>query len=53
MVKQITEKLTQCNSYLKKGDAWLADYFGCAESTIRKIKGQLRKVKSSYIRSLA
>lgn len=53
MVKNITTKLTSNPSYLKKGDAWLADYFDCSEKTIRKIKGQLRMVKRNYVRSLA
>jgi hypothetical protein len=52
MIKQITEHLTNCPSYLKKGDEWLAEYFGCGETTIRKIKKNLRMVKRDYIASL-
>lgn len=53
MVKNIVNKLTNCPSYLKKGDEWLADYFGCSPKTIRRIKGQLKEVKQNYIQSLA
>jgi hypothetical protein len=52
MIKRITDHLTTCPSYLKKGDEWLADYFGCAETTIRKIKKDLREVKRNYVASL-
>jgi len=52
MVKKITEHLTEHPSYLMKGDEWLAEYFGCGETTIRKIKAKLRTVKRAYIASL-
>jgi hypothetical protein len=52
MIKIITEKLTQCPSYLKKGDEALAKRFGCSPKTIRRIKTQLKDVKREYISSL-
>lgn len=52
MIRNITNKLTGSPSYLKKGDAWLADYFGCSETTIRRIKNQLKEVKRAYVNSL-
>ena len=53
MKKTIVTKLTNSPSYLKKGNEWLATYFGCSPRTIRTIKGQLREVKRNYITSLA
>ena len=52
MIKAITEKLTECPSYLKKGDFWLADYFKCSPLTIKRIKASLREVKRDYVDNL-
>lgn len=53
MIKTITNFLTNHPSYLKKGDAFLAEKFNCGIRTIRQIKTQLKSTKRSYLRSLA
>lgn len=52
MIKKITQFLKTKRSYLKKGDAFLAEKFGCSETTVRMIKRDLANVKRNYIASL-
>lgn len=52
MIKEITNFLKGKPSYLKKGDKFLADKFGCSERTIRTIKGRLSDTKKQYLESL-
>jgi hypothetical protein len=52
-VTQITQILKTKPSYLKKGDSWLAENFGCSQKTARTIKRSLTNVKKRYIKSLA
>lgn len=52
-VSQITKTLKTKPSYLKKGDNWLANYFGCSERTARNVKRSLASTKKRYIKSLA
>lgn len=51
-VAQITTTLRNKPSYLKKGDYWLADNFGCSPKTAKKIKQSLTNVKRRYVKSL-
>lgn len=52
MIKTITDFLSTKRSYLKKGDEYLADKFGCSPKTINRIKRNLKNVKREYIASL-
>lgn len=51
-VINLTRKLRTNPSYLKKGDAWLANRFNLSTKTIRKIKTELNEVKRTYISTL-
>lgn len=52
-VTQITNTLKSKPSYLKKGDNWLASYFGCSTRTAKQIKRSLASTKKRYIKSLS
>lgn len=48
MIKQITETLTKRPSYMRWSAARLAQRFGCAEVTAKRIKRNLSEVKAGY-----
>lgn len=52
-IEQITTTLKRNPSYLKKGDGWLSERFGCSERTAKKIKDSLSSTKKSYLKKVS
>lgn len=49
---EITKHLKSNPSYLKKGDQWIANYFGCSIKTARTVKDSLSPIKRRYVNML-